>query len=256
MRIETITFGAYLLAFGGGIISFLSPCVLPIVPGYLSVVTGLDITDTKSNDRQKLWGIARDTGIFASGFTVVFVLLGLISTGVGRFFLRNQVTLTRISGFVILMLALFMIGSLVLKAPWLYQEKRFHPQLGRFGRFAPLVAGLAFGFGWSPCIGPILGSILTIAAQQDRVWAGGTLLLAYSLGLALSFLVTGLAFGKLSGLFGFVKRHFTVIVAGSAVILGTFGLVLMLNQLAYVTRELTDFLRAIGLDFLADLAEV
>ena len=186
MRIETITFGAYLLAFGGGIISFLSPCVLPIVPGYLSVVTGLDITDTKSNDRQKLWGIARDTGIFASGFTVVFVLLGLISRGVGRFFLRNQVTLTRFSGFVILMLALFMIGSLVLKAPWLYQEKRFHPQLGRFGRFAPLVAGLGFalqrGRAWrlppsgrhffrrrGQAGGPLCGRALAAAGARARL---------------------------------------------------------------------------------------
>jgi cytochrome c-type biogenesis protein len=256
VRIETVTFGAYLLAFGGGIISFLSPCVLPIVPGYLSVVTGLDVTDTEGNDRQKLWGIARDSGIFVAGFTIVFVMLGLISTGIGKFFLRNQVTLTRISGLVILLLALFMLGSLVLKAPWLYQEKRFHPQLGRFGRFAPLVAGLAFGFGWSPCIGPILGSILTIAAQQERIWAGGTLLLAYSSGLGLSFLVTGLAFGKVAGLFGFIKRHFTGIVAGSAIVLGVFGVVLLMNRLSWLTSELTDFLRSIGLDFIADLAEV
>ena len=95
-----------------------------------------------------------------------------------------------------LAMALFLLGSLFLRAPWLYQEKRFHPQLGRFGDAAPLVAGAAFGFGWSPCIGPILGSILGIAANQDRVWAGATLLAVYSLGLGLPFLVVGLALGR------------------------------------------------------------
>ena len=98
--------------------------------------------------------------------------------------------------------ALFLLGSLFLRAPWLYQEKRFHPQLGRFGDAAPVVAGVAFGFGWSPCIGPILGSILAIAATQDRVWAGATLLVAYTLGLGLPFLVAGLALGRVSGALG------------------------------------------------------
>lgn len=256
MEIESITVGAYLLAFGAGVLSFLSPCVLPIVPGYLSVVTGLDITADTGDDDGRLWRIGRDTGVFVIGFSIVFIALGLISTGVGRFFLDNQVTLTRISGVLIVLFALFMIGSLFLQAPWLYQEKRFHPRLGRLGLAAPLVAGLAFGFGWSPCVGPILGSILTIAAQQERVWAGGTLLAAYSAGLGLSFLVTGLAFGRVAGLFGFVKRHFTVIVAGSAVVLGLFGVVLALDELDWLTRQITDGLRAIGLDVIADLAEI
>ena len=105
-------------------------------------------------------------------------------------------------------MGIFLLGSLFLRAPWLYQEKRFHPQLGRFGDAAPVVAGVAFGFGWSPCIGPILGSILAIASTQDRVWAGATLLVAYTLGLGLPFLVTGLALGRVSGALSWVKRHF------------------------------------------------
>ena len=95
-------------------------------------------------------------------------------------------------------MGLFLLGSLFLRAPWLYQEK-LHPQLGRFGDAAPVVAGAAFGFGWSPCIGPILGSILATAGTQDRIWAGATLLVAYTLGLGLPFLVTGLALGRVSG---------------------------------------------------------
>jgi cytochrome c-type biogenesis protein len=256
MQIETINFGAYLIAFGAGIVSFLSPCVMPIVPGYLSVITGLDITDTTTNDRRKMWNIARDTTIFVSGFTVVFVLLGLGATGIGQFLIRNESTLSRVSGALILAMALFMLGSLFLQAPWLYQEKRFHPSLGRFGRFGPAVAGLAFGFGWSPCIGPILASILNIAAQRDRVLTGGTLLFAYSMGLGGSFLAAGLAFGKLSGLFAFVKKHFTGIVAASAVVLGIFGIVLLFDRLDWMTVQMIDFFRSIGLDFIADLAEI
>jgi cytochrome c-type biogenesis protein len=256
MQIETINFGAYAIAFGAGIISFLSPCIMPIVPGYLSVITGLDITDTSTNDRRKLLNIARDTGIFVSGFTVIFVLLGLGATGLGQFLLRNETTLSRVSGALILAMAIFMLGSLFLQAPWLYQEKRFHPNLGKYGRLGPAVAGLAFGFGWSPCIGPILASILNIAAQQDRILTGGTLLFAYSMGLGGSFLAAGLAFGKLTGLFTFVKRHFTPIVATSAMVLSIFGVVLMLDRLDWLTVQMIDFFRAVGLDFIADLAEI
>lgn len=254
MSVEEITAGAYVLAFGAGILSFLSPCVLPIVPAYLSVVTGLDIT--ASQPRVRRLGIARDTAIFVMGFTVVFVVMGLVSTSLGRFLVGRQVLLTRISGIVIIALALFMLGSLVLQAPWLYQEKRFHPRRPSVAGAAPLVAGLAFGFGWSPCIGPILGSILTIAARQGEILTGGSLLAAYSAGLGISFLAAGLAFERLSGLFGFVKRRMRGIVAGSALVLGSLGLVLVLNRMAWLAAVLGDALRAVGLDVIADLAEI
>ena len=135
-------------------------------------------------------------------------------------------------------MGLFLLGSLFLRAPWLYQEKRFHPQLGRFGVAAPIVAGVAFGFGWSPCIGPILGSIIGIAATQDRVWAGATLLAAYTVGLGLPFLVVGLALGRVGGALAWVKRHFPVLVGSAAVVLIAFGVVLMFDQLARVTSEM------------------
>src|SRR4029078_12013636 len=115
---------------------------------------------------------------------------------------------------------------------WLYQEKRFHPRLGRFGNAAPAIAGVAFGFGWSPAIAPILVSILGIAANQHRVWAGGTLLAVYSLGLGLPFLLSGLALGRVSGALQWVKRHFVWLVGISAVIIGIFGLLLMFDQLS------------------------
>jgi cytochrome c-type biogenesis protein len=229
---------SYFAAFGGGVVSFLSPCVLPLVPGYVSMVTGLDLATLEDGARANTGRIVRTTGAFVAGFGVVFVLLELGLWTIGRTFADNQEMLTRVSGTILLAMALFLLGSLFLRAPWLYQEKRFHPQLGRFGAAAPLVAGAAFGFGWSPCIGPVLASILTIGVSQHNLWGGATLLVAYTLGLGLPFLVTGLALGRLGTTLGWVKRHMPVLVAGSAVILGVFGVLLMFDELSRVSSEM------------------
>jgi cytochrome c-type biogenesis protein len=252
-RFQDVSPGAYALAFAGGFVSFLSPCVLPLVPGYLSMVTGLDLATLREGSRAHLARIAATTGLFVAGFGVVFVLLGMSASTLGGRLIDNKTVLTRLSGAVMLAMALFLLGSMFLRAPWLYQEKRFHPQLSRFGVAAPIVAGVAFGFGWSPCIGPILGSILGIAARQDRAWAGGTLLAVYTLGLGLPFLFTGLALGSLSGPLTFVKRHLNVIVAGSAIVLAVFGVLLIFDQLTRVTSELQQALDHAGLDWLVNL---
>ena len=253
MEIESVNAVSYLIAFVGGFVSFLSPCVLPIVPGYLSVITGLDITEVRESDRSQMLGVARDTGLFIAGFSAVFIALGMSATGLGRLFIDNQLLLTRISGALVLAMALFLAGSVVLRAPWLYQEARFHPELGRFGRAAPTVAGAAFGFGWTPCIGPVLGSILTLAAGSARPAAGATLLAAYSLGLGLPFLATGLAFSRLAGSFAWVRQRLTGIVIVSASSLAVFGVLLIFNRLIWVTTELQDLLRSVGLDGLVEL---
>ena len=253
MEIESINAVAYVVAFVGGVISFLSPCVLPLVPGYLSVITGLDIAELEGGERQHRLSVIRDTALFVAGFGAVFTFLGLSATSIGRVLFDNQVVLSRLSGALVLAMALFMLGSVFLQAPWLNQEARFHPQLGRFGRAAPTVAGAAFGFGWSPCIGPALTSILAIAATADRAIAGGTLLAVYSLGLGLPFLLTGLALGRLAGVFGFVKRHYTGFVVGSAIILAVIGVLLTTNQLVRLTGVLQDLLEAIGLDWIVEL---
>ena len=166
-RITDVDGLAYLAAFGGGLVSFLSPCVLPMVPAYLSMVTGLDIADLEAGGREHARRIAATTGMFVAGFGVVFVALGLTASALGRTLRDHQVLLTRISGAVMIGLALFMVGSLFVRAPWLYQERRFHPRPGPLGAAAPFVIGAAFGFGWSPCIGPVLGSILGIAAPRS-----------------------------------------------------------------------------------------
>ena len=253
MEIESVNLFAYLVAFAAGVISFLSPCVLPIVPGYLSIITGLEIAELEDGSRRSSWNVFRDTSLFIVGFGSVFVLLGLSATTVGHVVFENQLLLTRVSGAVVLAMALFLLGSLYLQAPWLYQEARFHPELGRFGRAAPTVAGAAFGFGWTPCIGPVLGSILTIAATSGRATTGGTLLAAYSIGLGVPFLVMGLAFSRLAGTMAWVKRNFTPIIVVSAVSLAFFGVLLIFNRLIWVTTELQDLLRGVGLDWIVEL---
>jgi cytochrome c-type biogenesis protein len=244
---------SYLAAFGGGLISFLSPCVLPIVPGYLSLVTGLDVAEIEEGANHHLGRIARDTGFFIAGFTAVFLLLQLSATALSRLVFRNHVVLTRVSGLLLLSMGLFLIGSLVLRSPWLYQEKRFHPNLSRFGPFAAPVAGAAFGFGWTPCLGPILSSVLVVAANKDQVAQGTLLLLAYSAGLGLPFLLTGLAFGRLTSAFGWVKRHTVALTMVSALSLCFFGILLTFNRLTWVTSRLQETAQALGLDWLVNL---
>jgi cytochrome c-type biogenesis protein len=241
-----------LAAFGGGLISFLSPCVLPIVPAYLSIITGLDVGDVEAR-RGNLVRIARDTGLFVAGFSAVFILLGLSATAIGSTLVDNQGIITRLSGLVVLAMALFLLGSLVVRAPWLYQERRFHPDLSRFGPLAAPVAGVAFGFGWTPCIGPVLTSILAIAATQGGVGRGGLLLAVYSAGLGIPFLAAGLAFGRVTGAFRWVKRHFTGITAASATSLAAFGVILALDRLVWVTTQLQQAFDAVGLGRLVEL---
>ena len=237
----------YLAAFAGGLVSFASPCVLPLVPAYLSIITGLEISEIDRGPRRHLWRIARNTGLFIAGFAVVFIMLGLTATALGRALVHRQALITQISGLVVLAFALFIAGSLVLKSPRLYQERRFHPRLSRYGPLAAPIAGMAFGFGWTPCIGPVLGSVLAVAATQARAVQGASLLAVYALGLGVPFLATGLAFGQMASVFRWVKRHYAALTIASACALGFFGVLLTLNRLTWVTSQLQAVLRHIGL---------
>ena len=237
----------YLAAFAGGLVSFASPCVLPLVPAYLSVITGLEISEIERGPQRHLWRVARDTGLFIAGFAAAFIVLGLTATALGRALVHQQALITRISGLLVLAFAVFIAGSLVLKSPLLYQERRFHPRLSRYGPLATPLAGMAFGFGWTPCIGPVLGSVLAIAAAQAREVQGAMLLAAYSLGLGVPFLATGLALGQMAAAFRWVKRHYAAITITSACALGFFGVLLTLNRLTWVTSELQGVMRHMGL---------
>ncbi len=237
---------SYVVAFGGGVASFVSPCVLPVVPAYLSMVTGVDLTDPTAAPR-RLAHIARETALFIFGFGTVFVILGVSATALGSAAIRDRVLLTRISGAVVLAMALFLAGSLVLRLPAFYGEKRFHPRLERFGPFAAPIAGAAFGFGWTPCIGPVLSSVLAIAAGERGIGNGALLLAIYAIGLGVPFLIVGLGLGRVSGALVLIRRHLGQLSLLSAVVLAGFGVLLILNDLSWLTSELERVLRAIGL---------
>ena len=245
----------YLLtAFGGGVISFLSPCVLPIVPGYLSLITGFSVGELQEgNQPHYLQRIAINTAMFVAGFTVVFVLLGLVFTAAGGALFRNQETLTKISGGLLLLMAAYLAGSQLLTTPGLYREFRFHPHLARFGPIAAPIAGAAFGLAWTPCIGPVLGAVLTFAASEQSVGHSTALLVSYSLGLGLSFLAVGLAMGKLTRTMNWFKRHGRAITFVSAGILAVFGVILLTDQLPQVTARMSDGMRSLGLGWLIEI---
>lgn len=238
---------SHVVAFGAGMVSYLSPCVLPIVPIYLSVITGLETAEMQSGSRRHVGRIARDTALFVAGFSAVFILLGLSATALGQALFDNQRTLTRVSGLIVLAMALFMIGSLVFKAPWLSVEKRFHPNPSRFGPLAAPVLGAAFGFGWTPCIGPVLASVLVISATQGEATRGASLMAAYSLGLGIPFLAAGLAFGRLTGAFRWVRAHSHGIILASSLFLAFFGVLLAFDRLVWVTAQLQKAMDAVGL---------
>ena len=242
-----------LTAFGGGIISFLSPCVLPIVPAYLSLMTGLTVGEIEDARPKLLSRIALDTAMFVLGFTVVFVLLGLVTTALGQTVFDNQSTLTRVSGGLVLLMAIYLAGSQLLTTPRLYQEFRFHPHLERFGPAAAPIAGAAFGLGWTPCIGAILGTVLGFAAQGQDLVRATVLLVAYSLGLGVSFLVVGLAFGRLTVPLAWARRHSRVITLVSAAVLAVFGVILLTDNLAELTARLSEVMDSLGLRFLVDI---
>ena len=237
----------YVAAFGGGLVSFVTPCVVPLVPAYLAMVTGLDVAEIQAGDRRHTGRIVRDTSLFVLGFATVFVILGLGASAFGGAVFDNHVLLTRISGGVIVAMALFLVGSLVLEAPWLYRELRFHPSPSRLGPLAAPVTGVAFGLGWTPCIGPVYASVLAAASGSGHAARGAALLGAYSLGLGLPFLVVGLGLGRLEGALGWVKRHTTGITVASAATLGLLGGLLVFNDLTRVTREAQQLFSDIGL---------
>jgi cytochrome c-type biogenesis protein len=244
---------SYAIAFGGGVVSFLSPCVLPLVPVYLSITTGIGVTELSDGGRATLRAVARGTGLFVLGFSLVFIALGLSVTVLGATLLRNQVAITRVSGVVVIAMAAFLLAGTLLHRGWLVREARLHPNLSRYGPWAAPVAGAAFAFGWTPCIGPVLGSVLALAATQDGAAHGALLLAVYSAGLAVPFLVTGFAFHRMVGALAWTRRHSVAIVSGSAALLCAFGLLLALNELSWLTLRLQSAAEAVHLGWLVTL---
>jgi cytochrome c-type biogenesis protein len=191
------------------------------------------------------------TALFALGFTVVFTMLGLAATALGQAAFENQATLTRISGVIVFLMALYLAGSQLVHAPRLYPEARFAVS-DRFGMLTAPVAGAAFAFGWSPCLGPVIAAVFGVAATQAGFRAV-SLLVAYSLGMGVSFLLVGLAFGRWATPLNFVKRHLRTLTLASAALLAVFGILLMTDKLWWLSARLTSVLDALGLSGLVEL---
>src|SRR6266478_8107927 len=170
-------------AFGAGLLSFLSPCVLPLVPGYISMVSGASVEELKSGDNSRLLGkILLHSLLFIAGFSIVFISLGASATWLGQTLLSRMSLLYKVGGVIIIIFGLHLTG--LLKIPILYSDKRFHSAGKPATALGAFLIGLAFAFGWTPCIGPILAAILGLAASQDTIGAGVSMLALYSLGLA------------------------------------------------------------------------
>lgn len=179
-------------AFLGGLLSFVSPCVLPLMPGYLSYISGLSFEELERlPPGAHLGRTLRHAALFALGFTAVFVALGLTATSLGAFLGGHALALRRVAGLLIFVFGLQVAG--LLRFSWLYRERRFEVRHRTVGPVRSLLLGAAFAFGWTPCVGPILFSVLSYAASSGSVAGGGLLLLAYSLGLAIPFLLAAAA---------------------------------------------------------------
>lgn len=243
----------YAIAFGAGVISFLSPCVLPIVPGYLSFVTGLSIDELGAGTARARWRITWTTALFVAGFTAVFVILGLGANFAGGEIARNREALTRTGGVIMLLFAAYLVGSQLLQRPGLYREWRFHPELDRVGMAGIPLAGAAFGFGWTPCLGPVLASLLTVAALQTTALQGATLLGAYGIGMGAAFLAVGLLFSRATTALGWIRRHGRALTFVSAGFISFFGFLLVTDSLWRITAELIKMLDRIGLEWIVQL---
>jgi len=234
-----------LVAFGAGMLSFLSPCVLPLVPAYVSMVSGLSASEIEAGERRNFVPLLRGVLGFIAGFTIVFTALGAAASGLGRLLLDHQRGLVIAAGIVIVALGLLLAGGSTPRL--LLRERRFHPLPSRLGVWAPPVMGMAFAFGWTPCIGPVLGGVLGLAAARATLTSGLVLLVAYSLGLGVPFLATGLAFGHLTEVMARVRRRLRLVNAVAGVSLVLFGILLLTGNLHWLSSAATDVLQALGL---------
>jgi cytochrome c-type biogenesis protein len=290
-----------LVAFGAGILSFLSPCVLPLVPGYVSMVSGLSAAELAATQvglpeagstpapapatasiatgigtgtavvtgaggsptaaaAVTMRPMVRGIGLFIAGFTVVFVALGAAASGIGRLLVSHKEALTHVSGFVVILLGLFLLVGAVPARFWsrvgagplavvtrITGERRFDVRPSTLGTWAAPVMGMAFAFAWTPCIGPVLAVILGLAEHNGSLAGGVLLLFAYSLGLAVPFVVAGLAFGRLTSVIARARRGLWSVELVGGIVLVAFGVLLVTNHLGWISSQFSTLLDHIGL---------
>lgn len=219
----------FIVAFAGGVVTFFTPCILPMIPVYVSFFLGQAVTEKKDSDNRT--GLFLNTLSFIIGFTLVFVALGATATTLGKFLSHNFLLFNKIASILMIFFGFTMLG--VFKFKWLFMEKRFH--LGRLkpGLVSSFFFGLAFAFGWTPCIGPVLGSILALAGLQTSVYKGMLLLSVYSLGLAIPFLIVSVAIDNIFVVFQKIKKYSGLIQYASGIILVLLGILLLLGKLRF-----------------------
>ncbi len=232
-----------LAALGAGLVSFLSPCVLPLVPGYLSAVTGVSVSELDRAERHR---VLVPSLVFVASFSTIFILLGLTATGIGQTLQDHRDTLEKIAGAVIIAMGVLFVASLFIVR--LNREWRVDALMSRAGKGGPLVAGMAFAIAWTPCIGPTLGAILSAASLSSSAAHGALLLAVYSAGLGIPFLVTALAFSRMTTTFEAVKRHYAAIMAIAGGTLIAMGILILTGDFFQLNAEAQRLTSELGLN--------
>lgn len=226
------------VAFVAGLVSFLSPCVLPLIPGYISMLSGLSMEDLRGEANEKVTAlILRNSVAFVIGFSVVFIALGASATAVGKFLLSRQGTFDIAAGVVIIIFGLHLTG--LVKIPFLYREARMNTLAPKRGVAGSFVLGFAFAFGWTPCIGPILTGILALAAIKDTVFQGMFLLAVYSAGLAVPFLLTAFGVGRFIKFYSRFRKHMQAVEVASGVLLICIGVLMATHKMTMLSGYLS-----------------
>ena len=231
-----------LMAFGAGLLSFISPCVLPLIPGYLSYISGVSLDEMRGTAapphlRRR---ILTSSVAFILGFSLVFILLGATASVVGQFVFQRLPLFSRIAGIIIILFGLHTMG--VLRFEWLYQEKRLQTSRRPMGPFGAMLVGIAFAFGWTPCLGPIISGILVLAGAQETIGQGVRLLGVYSLGLGVPFFATALAINRFFTALARIRRHYHKIELVSGGLLVAIGFLIFTNKFTVIARWLTPYL--------------
>ena len=231
-----------LAAFAAGFLSFVSPCVLPLIPGYISFVSGVSLDEIRGDQATAASRLQVFTTslAFVIGFSIVFVALGASATAVGKFLFARLPILSKVAGVVLVIFGLHTMG--VFRLAMLDTEKRVHSQRKPAGPLGALLVGVAFAFGWTPCIGPILGGILAIAGSRNSVGEGVLLLAIYSLGLGIPFLITSLAINKFFSAAKRIRGYYHAIEMTSGGLLIAIGVLILTGQLTIIARYLQPYL--------------
>lgn len=224
-------------AFAAGLLSFLSPCVLPLVPGYVSLISGNTVDDIRTEQRKPSRAVLLNSLMFIAGFSLVFILLGAVASGIGQLVRQYYAVLAKIAGVVVIVFGLHLTGVFHIRA--LFADKRMHGVKGGSSAWGSFAVGFAFAFGWTPCIGPILAGILALAASTETITRGVALLVLYAAGLAVPFLITSLAIDRFLRFYQRFRRHLHKVEVASGVLLIAIGVLILTRQFTILSGYLS-----------------